>query len=100
NPVNQFVGSFSGNGVGLTNLSLLTAGQPVYLNFDGVDASAGAVDAAAYLSSFGVTLTNVNPAATVYIFNDTNYYGGGAVTASSPHNFLLQNVGGSPNNIS
>ncbi|HSY17297.1 MAG TPA: hypothetical protein VK815_03145 [Candidatus Acidoferrales bacterium] len=88
-------GAFSGNGAGLTNLTLLTGGQPVYMNFDSVNPGSG-VDATAYLASFGITLTNVSQPGSVYIVGDTNYYGTGAVTASSPHNFLLQSVGGSP----
>lgn len=69
----------------------------IYMNFDSVDASISNVDATAYLASFGVTLTNVNPAGTVIIQNRLN---SAHVTASSPPNFLLQNVAGSPNGIS
>jgi hypothetical protein len=74
--------------------------QPIYMNFDAVNAAAGPVDATAYLASFGITLTNVSVPGSILIFNDTNYYGGGAIYASSLPNFLLQNVGGSPNGIS
>jgi len=87
-------GTFNGNGGGLTNLTLLTGGQPIYMNFDSVNPGAG-VDATAYLASFGITLANVSQPGSVYIVGDTNYYGTGAVTASSSHNFLLQSVGGS-----
>lgn len=71
----------------------------IYINFDSVNASGGGVDATAYLASFGITLTNVtangNPVpGSVYIENDTNFYGSGAVFASSPPNFLLQQAGG------
>jgi hypothetical protein len=69
------------------------------MNFDSVNAFNG-VDATAYLSSFGVTLSNVSNPGSVQIFSDQHFYGSGVVTASSPHNFLLQNVSGSPNGIS
>lgn len=70
------------------------------INFDSVNAENGDVDATAYLASYGVTLTNVSNPGTVHIISDNNFYGSGVVIASSPHNFLMQNVGGSPNGIS
>lgn len=69
----------------------------VRLDFDNVTPVA---DATAYLSSFGVSLLNVSHPGTVKIFSDEDFYGAGVVTASSPHNFLLQQVSGAPNNIS
>src|SRR2546423_1496422 len=66
--------------------------QPLHLNFDSINAGGG-VDATAYLASFGIILTNVSNPGSVYIVNDTNFYGSGVVTASSRHNFLLQSVG-------
>jgi hypothetical protein len=69
-----------------------------YLNFDSVSAGSG-VDATAYLLSAGITLANLSNPGTVDIISDQNYYGSGVVTAPSPHNFLMQNVGGSPNGI-
>jgi hypothetical protein len=76
-----------------SRVAVLTVAVPitVYMNFDSVDAGAG-IDATAYLASFGITLSNVSQPGSVYIVADTNYYGTGAVTASSPHNFLLQSV--------
>jgi hypothetical protein len=76
---------------------LLTAvkSHALYMNFDSVNAFNG-VDATAYLSSFGVTLSNVNPGS-VFIYSDQNFYGSSDVMASSPHNFLMQNPGGAPN---
>jgi uncharacterized repeat protein (TIGR03803 family) len=85
-------------GAGIS-LCLSVAHATLYLNFDSINATTGAVDAVTYLRSYGVTLTNVNPAGSIVVFNDTKYYNGGAVTASSPHNFLTQSVGGSPNGI-
>src|SRR5207247_8467987 len=77
----------------------LASGQPVHINFDNVAAPGGAVDATAYLASFGITLASVthdgSPApGSVYIENDRNFYGGGAVFAASGHNFLLQQASG------
>jgi len=73
----------------------LTSTASIVLNFDSV-AAGGGVDASTYLSSFGITLTNVSPGS-VQIFSDQNFYGSGVVVASSPHNFLMQNPGGAPN---
>ncbi len=70
----------------------------IHLDFDSVTAGGG-LDATAYLGSFGITLGNVSNPGSVEIMSDTNFYGGRIVTASSPHNFLLQNVTGSPNGI-
>jgi hypothetical protein len=81
----------------LTSMSV--SAQTIYMNFDSVNAGSG-VDATAYLASFGVTLTNVSNPGSVHIKNDTNFYGSGAVFASSPHNFLIQEVGGSPPGVS
>src|SRR5437867_2629517 len=66
----------------------LASGQPVHINFDNVNTPGGSVDATAYLASFGITLTSVthdgSPAlGSVYIENDTNFYGGGAAFAAS-----------------
>src|SRR6266576_2081440 len=77
----------------------LASGQPVHINFDDATTPGGAVDATAYLASFGIALTSVthdgSPApGSVYIENDTNFYGGGAVFAASGHNFLLQQASG------
>src|SRR5213592_1803286 len=80
--------------------ALTSTASPIVLNFDSVDASSGPVDATSYLASFGITLSNVTPAGTVLIFDDRWFDGGGVVAASSPHNFLLQGVAGSPNGIS
>ena len=73
--------------------------QPIYMNFDNVNAGSG-VDATAYLASFGIALTNVSNPGSVYVVNDTNFYGSGVVFAPSPPNFLLQSVGGSPPGVS
>jgi hypothetical protein len=76
--------------------ALTSTASPVPLNFDSVAAGSG-VDATAYLSSFGITLTNVS-SGSVNIFSDQNFYGSGVVAASSPHNFLLHGpAGGAPN---
>ncbi len=66
----------------------------IYMNFDSVNVGSGAADATAYLALYGVILTDVSTPGSVYIESDQNFYGGGAVSASSPHNFLLQQVGG------
>jgi hypothetical protein len=79
---------------GMLFIANIGKGQTVYMNFDSVSPGAG-IDATAYLASFGIALTNVSQAGSVYIVGDTNYYGTGAVTASSPHNFLLQSVSAS-----
>ena len=71
----------------------------LYMNFDSVMPGSG-LNATAYLATFGVTLTNVSNPGSVYIVSDTNFYGSGVVTASSRHNFLLQNVAGSPPGVS
>ncbi|HSU55870.1 MAG TPA: hypothetical protein VLT36_17575 [Candidatus Dormibacteraeota bacterium] len=89
---------------GLAAASLLCAaaaanGQTIHLNFDSVNAGGG-TDATTYLAAYGITLTNVSNPGSVYIVSDTNFYGSAAVTASSRHNFLLQQVGGSPPGVS
>jgi hypothetical protein len=83
--------------VGLVLLATAVKSNALSMNFDSINAQSGAVDATAYLASFGVTLTGNNP---VYVIDDRWFYGGGSVAASSPHNFLLQQVGGSPNGVS
>lgn len=82
--------------VGLVLVATVAKSNALSIDFDSVNAGSG-VDATSYLASFGVTLTGNNP---VYIVSDQNFYGSGVVSASSGHNFLLQNVGGSPNGIS
>ena len=84
--------------VSLVLLATAAKSNAFFMNFDSVNAGNG-VDATSYLSSFGVTLSNVSNPGSVQIIDDSFYYGGGAVAASSPHNFLMQNVGGSPNGI-
>ena len=69
----------------------------IILNFDSVNASGGPVNPTAYLAGYGITVTNDNHPGSLQILSDQNYYGGGVVAASSPHNFLLQNTIGSPN---
>lgn len=64
-----------------------------YMNFDSVNTSGGKVDATSYLASYGITLTNVSPAGTVFIANNNS---DGCDSASSAPNFLTQDVGGSP----
>ena len=98
-----FTSKFKSNTIkSLLTVSLLlfaTAAKStvVSMDFDSVNALGGPVDATSYLASYGVTLASVsNP---VYIFDDRNFYGSGAVAATSPHSFLLQQVSGSPNGI-
>lgn len=67
------------------------------MNFEdatGVDSVAG-VDATAYLSAHGITLSNTTGPVTIFSDLYLTYEG-----ASSPHNFLLQNTSGAPNGIS
>lgn len=97
-------GGSDAHGVGLSIAELYDPGvslspQTIYMNFESINAGSG-VDATAYLASFGVTLTNVSNLGSVHIKNDTNFYGSGAVFASSSHNFLLQEVGSSPPGVS
>ena len=82
----------------LAFVSTVLKSNAVLLDFDSVTAGPG-VDASAYLSSFGISLSNVSHPGTVEIFSDTNFYGSTVVSAPSPHNFLLQQVGGAPNGI-
>ena len=75
--------------------TVLQSNAQIDVNFDSVNANSGPVDATAYLASYGITLTGTtNP---VYIWSDTNFT---ALQASSGTNFLLQQVGGSPDGIS
>jgi len=83
--------------VGLVLVATAVKSNALSINFDSVNAQSGHVDATAYLAALGVTLSGSNP---VYVTDDRWFYSGGAVAASSPHNFLLQDVGGSPNGIS
>jgi len=69
----------------------------ITLDFDSVPVpTAGGVDATGYLLSYGIGLSGNFP---VSIFTDQNFYGSTTVKASSGHNFLLQQVSGSPNGV-
>jgi hypothetical protein len=65
------------------------------INFgDGtINALSGPVDPTGYLGGFGITVTNVTSGAPLQIQDDRYTYGGGAVTATSGHNFLEQGGG-------
>jgi hypothetical protein len=68
-------------------------GVTVTVDLDGVDASAGSVSGAVrdtYFAQYGITVRNITPETDVYIMDDRNIYGGGAVVASSPHNVMVQ----------
>ncbi|MGD0412501.1 MAG: immunoglobulin domain-containing protein [Verrucomicrobiota bacterium] len=60
------------------------------IDFEGVDASAGPVDASNYLAQFGVKATNVTTNTSLVVADDQEFLGGGVVTASSGNNFLTQ----------
>lgn len=94
NPANVFNGTFTGNGSQLTNLmnGLLSGASLVYMNFDSVNTSTGKVDATSYLASYGVTLTNVNPANSVFILNPSQ---DACASSASVPNRITQQVGGS-----
>jgi|ERR1051326_1197448 hypothetical protein len=85
--------------ISFASLSPRIDAQSIRLNFDSVNAGAG-LDATAYLAAYGITVTNISHAGSLHIKDDTNFYGSGAVFAPSPHNFLLQEVGGSPPGVS
>jgi hypothetical protein len=74
-------------------MALPAAADTIVINFDGVDASGGAVDATSYLATYGITLTNVSSPGTVVIYSDVVFP---YVSASSSPNFLVQQVGGAP----
>ena len=72
------------------------------INFDALDASANPVSSPtldSYLSSFGVTISNVTPNSQVVVDDDRRVYGGGVVFASSPHNFLSNYYLNAPNSF-
>jgi hypothetical protein len=83
----------------LLGAPLTSSATTVVINFDSVDASGGAIDATAYLASYGITLTGVSPGGTtvhtgqVGIWND-DYMP--YEKASSGDNFLLQQTSGAP----
>lgn len=64
--------------------------DPLRLDFDAVDATAGRVPAASYLASFGISVTDVTPGTTVVIDNIDLEYGGNASRASSSPNGITQ----------
>lgn len=63
---------------------------PIVLNFDSVDASAGAVDATSYFTSIGATLSDVTLGTSVQIINNKNLYGGQAAVPTSAPNLIQQ----------
>jgi hypothetical protein len=65
--------------------------QPVDLNMeDGtVNELSGPIDATSYLSSYGITVTNMTSGSTLYIEDTRWIYGGNVVIASSPYNVLV-----------
>src|ERR1039458_9418328 len=77
---------------GLVLLAALKSTAQIAINFDSINANIpGGVDATAYLASYGITLTGLNPTGgDPYINSDTAFYGSGIAFPSSPPNFLLQ----------
>lgn len=76
---------------GLVLLAAFKSTAQIDINFDSVNANSGPVDATAYLASYGITLTGLNPTGgDPYINSDTAFYGSGIAFPSSPPNFLLQ----------
>lgn len=71
---------------------------PAVIDFDAIDATGGAADAAAYLAGFGISVHDVTAGSTVQIVDDANMYGGDAMNPASPPNFLTQ--GGSNDPVS
>jgi len=75
--------------------TVVKSNAQIAVDLDSVDANLGPVDATTLLASYGITLTNLtNP---VSIWSDTNIT---YLAASPGTNFLLQQVGGSPDGIS
>jgi hypothetical protein len=77
---------------------VVTIAASATVNFDGLDASGGAIDGTAlnsYLAAYGITLSASGSGADVAIEDDRAIYGGGIVNASSGHN-LIGESGGHP----
>jgi hypothetical protein len=68
----------------------------ITLNFDSVNATAGAVDATASFASFGVTVAGVTAGTQVQIMDDAIVYGGAALVPASSPNVLMQNGSNDP----
>jgi hypothetical protein len=68
------------------------------LSFDEVIApNSGFVNASAYLSSHGITVSNISPSSTqVAIFHDNALYGGEAIIPTSPPNIITQGGSNGP----
>lgn len=64
----------------------------VTVNFDGLNASGGAITGASltsYFAGFGITLTE-SPGTSVGIYDVSNVYGGGVIGATTGNNVLMQ----------
>jgi hypothetical protein len=83
--------------LGILSFGCLRADTTVDINFDSVDASAGQVDATAYLASYGITLSNVSPSGSAVIISDQHFYGNSTVQATSENNFLMSSNNSQPN---
>jgi hypothetical protein len=68
------------------------------INFDSLSSTASSQDVIDYLADFGLTVSGMTQGTSLQIFDDRTVYGGGYITASSPHMCLAQ--GGSANAIS
>jgi hypothetical protein len=65
--------------------------ETITLNFDSVVSTGGTgVSAAAYLGSYGITLSGVTPGTSVAIINDAYIYDGNALVPASAPNILEQ----------
>ena len=72
--------------------ALKSIAQPIYVNLNSADTSAGAVDATALLASYGITLSGVSPAGGDPSIVNANIWGVGTVVPDTGNNILIQNA--------